>query len=220
MNKIMCINNKLYNFAALCLGLAFTGHLLNLWWFEPRLGLPAMQDVYDLSTVLAVFDSPVWIFGGLMHLLAAASMSVLALPESDSASPVIKLTGVAAILGSTCFLLLSMTNFIGMPEIEATAQLCEGDSRTALVGYNLVRGIALGGAMFALGAFLLLGSSNRLQSGSGSRLVHAVGLIAGLLSMLFAFSAAPSLVITTLTMASVVIWGLSHGLAGRGPGRS
>ena len=208
----MSVDMRLNGTAALCLGLAFGGHLLKLLWLEPRLGLAAQQGVYDYDTVLALIGSRIWVFAGLMHLLAAAAMAVLALPEPYPSSPGAKLSGVAAMLGSTCFLLLSITTLIGTQGIEQATRWCDGDGRAALVAYNLVRTIVLGGGMMALGSFLLLRGGSQLLSGQGSRPVHMIGLLVGSLCGIFTFSTEPIFLLTTIVVSGVAIWGLSQAL--------
>ena len=150
-----------------------------------------------------------------MHLLAAVALGLLALPTSRPASPLSFLTGFAALLASTCFLILSMSHFHGLPEIESTLQWCASDGRAALVAYNLIRVVALAGGIFALGSFLLLQSSDRLHSGKGSRTVHLIGVLAGILCLLFVFSGTPSTLITGLALGAILVWGISHIFLGK-----
>jgi hypothetical protein len=152
-----------------------------------------------------------------MYLVAAAALLALALPDSNQAAvdyPERRPGGVAAEIGSGCFLLLGMAHLIGLPQIGTLTEVCAEDGRTALVAYNLVRTVLLGGAFFALGWFLLLDAGSNLRSGVGPKSIHLIGLFAGVLCVLFVFSyAAAPLLTTTLTMAALTVWGLGQALA-------
>ena len=202
---------------ALCIGVAFAGHLIRVWWLELTIGPVAERSVYALEDVLTIIDSPLWLVSGVMHLVVAAALSAMALSEPDRAAadhPKRHPAATAALIGSGSFLLLGMTNLIGVPQIGTLTELCAEDGRTALVAYNIIRTVFLGSSFLVLGWFLLSDAGSELRSSDGPKLIHVIGLIAGVLCVLFVFSyrAAP-LLITTLMMATVMVWGLGLALS-------
>ena len=202
---------------ALCIGVAFAGHLIRVWWLELTIDPVAERSVYALEDVLTIIDSPLWLVSGVMHLVVAAALSAMALSEPDRAAadhPKRHPAATAALIGSGSFLLLGMTNLIGVPQIGTLTELCAEDGRTALVAYNIIRTVFLGSSFLVLGSFLLSDAGSELRSGAGPKLIHVIGLIAGVFCVLFVFSytAAP-LLITTLMMATVMVWGLGLALS-------
>ena len=202
---------------ALCIGVAFAGHLIKVWWLELTIGPVAEQNVYALEDALTIIDSPLWAVSGLMHLVVAAALFAMALRESDQAAadrPERRPAATAALIGSGSFLLLGMTQLIGVPQIGTLTEFCAEDGRTALVAYNIIRTVFLGSSFLVLGWFLLSDAGSGLRRNDGPKLIHVIGLIAGVLCVLFVFSytAAP-LLITTLMMAAVMVWGLGLALS-------
>ena len=202
---------------ALCIGVAFAGHLIRVWWLELTIGPVAERSVYALEDVLTIIDSPLWLVSGVMHLVVAAALSAMALSGPDRAAadyPKRHPAATAALIGSGSFLLLGMTNLIGVPQIGTLTELCAEDGRTALVAYNIIRTVFLGSSFLVLGWFLLSDAGSGLRRNDGPKLIHVIGLIAGVLCVLFVFSytAAP-LLITTLMMATVMVWGLGLALS-------
>jgi hypothetical protein len=202
---------------ALCIGVAFAAHLIRVWWLELTIGPVAERSVYALEDVLTIIDSPLWLVSGVMHLVVAAALSAMALSEPDRAAadhPARHPAATAALIGSGSFLLLGMTNLIGVPQIGTLTELCAEDGRTALVAYNIIRTVFLGSSFLVLGWFLLSDTGSELRRGNGPKFIHVIGLIAGVLCVLFVFSytAAP-LLITTLMMATVMVWGLGLAMA-------
>ena len=124
---------------------------------------------------------------------------------------------LAATIGSGLFLLLGMTHIIGVPQIRTLTDFCAEDGHTVLAAYNLVRTVLLSSAFFALGWFLLIDASSKLRSGITPKSIQIIGLIAGVLCVLFVFSytTAP-LLITTLMMVAVTLWGFGHALSQSG----
>lgn len=209
--------NRFGGIAALFIGIAFAGHLIRVWWLELHIGPVAEQNIYAIDDVMAIVDSPLWVVSGVLHLVVAAALSALALQESNQAAKNCEdhCPGTtAAVIGSGCFLLLSMIHLIGVPQTAALADFCAEDGRTALVAYNIVRTVLLGSAFFALGSFLLLNGGSKLRTGAGTKLIHITGLAAGVLCVLFVFSypVAP-LNITSLMMVAVTVWGFAQALA-------
>ena len=199
------------------IGIAFAGHLIRFSWLQLHTEPVAEQNFYALEDVMTIIDSPLWVVSGAMYLVVAASLLMLALPESKEAAIEREYPfpgAIAAVIGSACFLLLGISHLIGVPQIEILTESCAENGRTAVVAYNLIRTILLSSAFFALGWFLLLDAGRMLRSGVGPKSIHVVGLFAGVLCVLFVFSytAAP-LLFTPLMMVAVTVWGLGQALA-------
>ena len=215
----MSIVNKHYGGAAgLGIAIVFASQFIRLWWLELRVGPVAEESLYAVEDVMAVIDSPLWAVSGALFLVAAASLSLFAVAESNDVAidrPELSPGAVPAVIGSGCFLLLGMIHIIGVPQIGALTEFCAEDGRTTLVAYNLVRTVLLGSAILALGWFLLLDAVSKLRRGVGPQLIHSIGLVAAVLCMLFAFSynAAP-LLLSTLMMLAVSVWGGARALMG------
>ena len=60
--------------APLLMGLAFTGHLLNVLIFEPALGFTNAEDFYDVDKLLPVLAHPVWKMGAIYHLMVGVAV--------------------------------------------------------------------------------------------------------------------------------------------------
>lgn len=217
MNHMTNLGKKPGGVAALCIGSAFSIHLIRFWWLELRIGPVAGQNFFAVEDVMRIINSPLWAVSGVMHLVAAAALLTLALPESKQAAEncLRRYPGaIAAVIGSGCFLLVGMTHLIGVSQIGSLTASCAGDGHTALVTYNLVRTVVLGSSFIALGCFLLLDAGSKLRAGIGPKSIHIIGLLAGVLCVLFVFlyTIAP-LFLTTLMMVAVAAWGFAKGSA-------
>ena len=202
---------------ALFIGVAFAGHLIRVWWLELTVGPVAEQNFYALEDVLTIIVSPLWVVNGVLHLVVAAALSGLALPAPQRAAaepPERRPATTAALIGSGSFLLLGMTQLIGVPQIGTLTEFCAEDGGTALVAYNLIRTVFLGSAFLVLGWFLLANAGSELRNSNGPKLIHIVGLIGGGLCVIFVFSytLAP-LLTTSLMMVAITVWGLGQALA-------
>lgn len=210
------VSKRYYGLAALFIGVAFAGHLVRVWWLELTIGPAAEQNFYALEDVLTIIDSPLWVVSGVLHLVVATALSVLALPVPHRAAadrPERRPETTAALIASGSFLLLGMTQLIGVPQIGTLTEFCAEDGGTALVAYNLIRTVFLGSAFLVLGWFLLANAGSELRNGSGPKILHIVGLIGGALCVIFVFSytLAP-LLITSLMMVAITVWGLGQAL--------
>ena len=86
MNHMTNLGKKPGGVAALCIGSAFSIHLIRFWWLELRIGPVAGQNFFAVEDVMRIINSPLWAVSGVMHLVAAAALLTLALPE-DCATP-------------------------------------------------------------------------------------------------------------------------------------
>lgn len=197
-------------FAAAILGLAFTGQFIRVMALESLANGVSQQGSYSLEAVMTMLGSPMWTFAGAMHLLAALSLGVLALRSKQNRDAAAGLAAIAAVVGSACFLVLSMSHFHGLAEVESAQHWCAANEQAALVSYNLLRVITLGAGLFALGAFLILRSAGHLQSGTSRNAIVWIGFLAGIFCVLFALIPSPSDLITRLALAGVIVWSVGQ----------
>jgi len=207
---------RIHGIAGICIGVAFAGQLSRFLWLERNLQPVEAQNFYALEDVISIIDSPMWSLTGVLHVIVAAALVALALPESKQGPGRdlrLQPRAMAAAIASGMFLLLGMTHLIGVPQIRTLSDFCAEDGRTVLAAYSLLRVVLLGSGLFALGWFLVFDAGSKLGSGIKPRLIPVIGLIAGVLCVLFAFfyTAAPQL-LTTLMMAAVAVWGSGQAL--------
>jgi hypothetical protein len=168
-------------------------------------------------------DSPLWFLTGVLHIIAAAALVTLALPESNEAvgdDLRLRLRTMAATIASGMFVLLGMTHLIGVSQIRTLSSFCAEDGRSVLAAYSLIRTVLLGSGFFALGWFLLIDAGSKLGSGIRPRSIQVIGMVAGVLCVPFVFSyALAPVVVTTLMMVAVAVWGFGQALpqSGRSP---
>lgn len=209
-------NRKIHGIAGLCIGVVFAGQLSRFWWLERRFGPVGEQNFYAIEDVMSIIDSPFWFLTGVLHLVAAAALVALALAESNQAMREelrLQPRAMIAAITSGIFVLLGMSHLIGVPQIRTLSDFCAEDGRTVLAAYSLMRTVLSGGGFFALGWFLLIDAGSKLRAGIRPRSVQVIGLIAGALCMLFVFSyAASPLLVTTLMMGAVAVWGSGQAL--------
>lgn len=201
-------DRSIERFAVALLGLAFTGHFVRFLWMQASAHGQAPQMGYSPDAVLEMVGSPLWSFTGAMHLLAAVALAALAVSSTAAESAGRRLAGIAAIIGGVCFLILSMSHFQGLAQIESAHRWCAANGHAALVTYNLLRVIVLSGGMFALGAYLLIRTSARTRGGLESRGAPWVGISAGLLSMIYVFAPSASSLVAGSALAGIVVWSL------------
>lgn len=201
-------NPKTVIIAPFLLGVGFLGHLFNVLVIEPGLGFESPQDFYDADRLLPVIGHWVWPLGATYHLCVAAGVLMLALTvqAAHPAASYAKAFGVAA---AVLFILVAISNIVGMRELYAVAAVTEGDKQAMHGAFLIVRTMLLSAAALLLGLFLLVGNSARILVASAVGATRYVGAIAGIL-----FAIMPALPqAAPAALLSVIVWGILAGAA-------
>ena len=191
------------------LAIAFAGHLIDVLVLEPRLGFSSSDDFYDAGKFLAVIGHPVWKIGGFFHLLAAFSILILARePTRQPAAVLARFATPVGVAAAVLFILVSLTNFVGLRELWVIANLDAADAEGIYGSFLVFRSVLLNGAILFLGCFLLLGNGVRLIPASENAIARYLGMAAGIACVLM--PVAPSLAPAMILL--VCGWGIASGI--------
>ena len=203
----MAARMKFVRFAPFLLAFAFAGHLIDVLVLEPRLGFPSPQDFYDVDKILPVVDHYVWQLGGFYHLLAGVAILVLAREPVARDHPLAPYATTLGIMSATLFIVVFMTNRVGMRELGFIAALELGDMQPTHGAYLILRSIVLFTAVTLLGAFLLIGNGARVLMASDRGVARYLGMATGLVCLLITL-----LPIVPVIILAIIAWGIIAGV--------
>ncbi len=191
---------------SLAVGLACIGLLCRLFLLEGLAAGDPGTKPQSLEAVQLLLGSAWWTFAGVMHVLIATGLSMLAAGMARPADRFASLGRVAAIIGASCFLLVGMSHFQLMTNLDSSENVCGVNAHNTMVAYNLLRVVARDSGMLALGAFLLLNATAYRNARHKYTVQFWLALSAGVIAILFSVSKNPSVSITMVALVAIASW--------------
>jgi hypothetical protein len=145
--------------AALFVFVAFAVHLLNIFYFEPKMGFASLADYLSVDKIEVGLRSRSWIWSGYGHFatgIALAVLTAVAFQWMRSRVPTgAVLVVVTGVLAAFAFFSLGLIDLQGSSILLGIEAANPGNKAPAIMAFALLRNTASVIALVALGWFIV-----------------------------------------------------------------